>query len=354
MSTIFRIAGAHIALILGAGFATGQEVMQFFVAYGWRGLGGVAIFWIGSCYLSVSLLLAGQRQQFRVNQAVFSYYAGPLMGPLFTGYTTLFIFSIYVVMLSGAGSVIANSFDISATIGSAIMAFAAMFATLLGLHRLVTIVGLLGPLLILLVIYTSLASIIKEPQALHQGIQQVANLPLLKATDHWWSSGLLYLAVQIFGLSSFLPMAGAESPDRRPLVVAGILASTALATALVLVSFALIGQLPVTGDAPIPMLNVVTAATPMLVPVYAFVILASIFTTCAPCLWIVLARFSGDDRSRRYRTHVVLASLAGFGGSVLVPFEKLVNLIYPTLGAAGSLFVLFILAKHWQEWREGR
>jgi uncharacterized membrane protein YkvI len=238
-------------------------------------------------------------------------------------------------MLSGAGSVIANSFDISATIGSAIMAFAVMFATLLGLHRLVTIVGLLGPLLILLVIYTSLASIIKEPQALHQGIQQVANLPLLKATDHWWSSGLLYLAVQIFGLSSFLPMAGAESPDRRPLVVAGILASTALATALVLVSFALIGQLPVTGDAPIPMLNVVTAATPMLVPVYAFVILASIFTTCAPCLWIVLARFSGDDRSRRYRTHVVLASLAGFGGSVLVPFEKLVNLIYPTLGAAG-------------------
>jgi uncharacterized membrane protein YkvI len=254
-------------------------------------------------------------------------------------------------MLAGAGSVLANAFDISATIGSAVMALAAMLATFFGLRRLVTIVGLLGPILILLVIYTSLASIINEPQAIHQGIQQVPNQPLLKATDHWWLSGLLYLALQIFGLSSFLPMIGAESPDRRPLVVAGVLASTALATALALACFALIGQLPETADAPIPMLNVVAAATPMLLPIYAFVILAGIFTTCAPCLWIVLARFSGDDRSRRYRTHVALASLAGYGGSIVMPFEKLVNLIYPTLGAAGAVFVLFILAKHLQDWR---
>jgi len=254
-------------------------------------------------------------------------------------------------MLAGAGSVLANAFDISATIGSAVMALAAMLATFFGLRRLVTIVGLLGPVLILLVIYTSLASIINEPQAIHQGIQQVPDRPLLKATDHWWLSGLLYLALQIFGLSSFLPMIGAESPNRRPLVVAGVLASTALATALALVSFALIGQLPETADAPIPMLNVVAAATPMLVSIYAFVILGGIFTTCAPCLWIVLARFSKDDHSRRYRTHVVLASLAGYGGSVVLPFEKLVNLIYPTLGAAGAVFVLFILAKQWQDWR---
>jgi len=351
MLNVLRIAGAHIALILGAGFATGQEVMQFFAAYGWLGLGGIAIFWIGSCYLSASLLLAGQKQKFRVNQAVFSYYAGPLIGPLFTAYTTLFIFSIYVVMLTGGGSVLANSFDISPTIGSAIMALAAMFATWFGLHRLVAIVGLLGPFLILLVIYTSLVSIINDPQAIHQGIQEMPTPRLLKATDHWWLSGLLYLALQIFGLSSFLPMIGAELPNRRQLVVAGVLASTVLATALAVVAFALIGQLPATADAPIPMLQVVAASAPALSSVYTFVILAGIFTTCAPCLWIVLARFNEDDRSRRYQVHVVLASLVGFAGSMVLPFGELVNLIYPTLGFSGAVFVLFILARQWREQR---
>jgi uncharacterized membrane protein YkvI len=351
MRSIFTIAGSHIALILGAGFATGQEVLQFFAAYGWLGLGGIAIFWIGSCYLSVSLLLAGQKQRFRANHAVFAYYTGPWIGPILTAYTTLFIFSVYVVMLAGAGSVFANTFEISATTGSAIMALAAMVATLFGLRRLVTIVGLLGPLLILLVIYASLTSILNEPQAIHQGIRHLQHTTLLSATDHWWLSGLLYLALQIFGLSSFLPMIGAEASNRRQLVIAGILASTALAAALSLVSFALIGQLPETASAPVPMLNVVTAATPMLVPIYALVILAGIFTTSAPCLWIVVSRFSKDDSCRRYRISVVLASLAGYGGSVALPFEKLVNIIYPTLGVTGSVFILFILAKHWQDWR---
>ena len=96
MHTNLRIAGAHIALILGAGFATGQEVMQFFAVYGWLGLGGIAIFWLGSCYLSTSLLLVGKKQRFHVNQAVFSYYAGPVIGLLFTAYTTLFFFAVYV------------------------------------------------------------------------------------------------------------------------------------------------------------------------------------------------------------------------------------------------------------------
>ena len=30
-------AGAFIAFLIGSGFATGQEVVQYFSAYGWQG-----------------------------------------------------------------------------------------------------------------------------------------------------------------------------------------------------------------------------------------------------------------------------------------------------------------------------
>ena len=32
--TVLKTAGAFIAFLIGSGFATGQEIMQFFVAYG--------------------------------------------------------------------------------------------------------------------------------------------------------------------------------------------------------------------------------------------------------------------------------------------------------------------------------
>ena len=40
---IFKFAGAFTAFRIGSGFATGQEVMQFFTAYGIWSIGGIFI-----------------------------------------------------------------------------------------------------------------------------------------------------------------------------------------------------------------------------------------------------------------------------------------------------------------------
>lgn len=34
---VLTIAGSFIALLIGSGFATGQEIMQYFASYGWWG-----------------------------------------------------------------------------------------------------------------------------------------------------------------------------------------------------------------------------------------------------------------------------------------------------------------------------
>ena len=38
-----KIAGTYIGTVVGAGFATGQEVLQFFTRFGIRGLTGIII-----------------------------------------------------------------------------------------------------------------------------------------------------------------------------------------------------------------------------------------------------------------------------------------------------------------------
>ena len=40
---VVKYAGAYIAFIIGSGFATGQEIIQFYTCYGIWGIGSVAI-----------------------------------------------------------------------------------------------------------------------------------------------------------------------------------------------------------------------------------------------------------------------------------------------------------------------
>lgn len=38
-----RIAGAYVAYVIGSGFATGQEIVQFFTVYGIKGIAGMLV-----------------------------------------------------------------------------------------------------------------------------------------------------------------------------------------------------------------------------------------------------------------------------------------------------------------------
>ena len=52
VSRMFIIGGACIALLIGSGFATGQEIMQYFVAYGHAGLISILLMFALFTYVS--------------------------------------------------------------------------------------------------------------------------------------------------------------------------------------------------------------------------------------------------------------------------------------------------------------
>ena len=127
--TIARLAGAYVAFLIGSGFATGQEILQFYAAFGLQGLLGCLIFLAGAVYLAVSLYLAGHRHGLRNSDDAFRHYAGRALGPVFGWYTVVVAYSIYVVMLSGAGAVLQQHLGVPVELGAAVMAVA-VFLTL--------------------------------------------------------------------------------------------------------------------------------------------------------------------------------------------------------------------------------
>lgn len=342
--TILKVSGAFLAFLIGSGFATGQEGMQFFVPYGLPGIGGAFFFLLLGSYMTISLLLVGQKHGFKNNEEVFKYYTGEFIGLIFTWYTIVMIFSVYVLMLAASGSVLEEYYGTPVYIGSAIMACAVLATLYLGLHELIDVIGSVGPVLILLILCMAVLAVVQNPEGIKAGAIAASSLDMLKASDHWWLSGLLYTALQAVGLFSFLPALGATIENRKDLIYAGIIGPTIYFVTLCLVILALLSSMPEIYGKMIPMLNIAVNTMPFIAPFFVFIVLAGIFTTTAPLLWIVLVKFARDG-SRQYKLLAIMLTVVGYIGGMTLPFDKLVNMIYPTVGASGIVLIVLMMTK---------
>jgi len=103
---IIKIAAAWVGVTVGAGFASGQEILQFFVSFGRIGLVGVVVATLGFMFLTMALAVMGQRLAATSHKEVALKLMGPHLGRVFDWAITVFLFAVTVVMVAGGGSLL--------------------------------------------------------------------------------------------------------------------------------------------------------------------------------------------------------------------------------------------------------
>ena len=342
--TIIKIVGAFLSLLIGSGFSTGQEALQFFVAYGYQGIAAILLFLVFGTYMTVTFLLVGQKHGFKNNEGVFQFYAGDMFGTLFSLYAIVPLYSIYVVMLSAAGSVLHESYGLPVVAGVGLMGLLVLGALYFGLREIVNVLGALGPVLIVTIICIAIAAITRDPERVSEGARIAPTLDTLRASDSWWLSGMLYPALVAIGLASFMTPLGAQVASTRSLVIAGILGPVFFVLTLVCIAFALFSGMPEVASVSIPMLYLANNSIPFIAPLFSGIITVCIFTTAVPMLWATLVRFS-EDGSGRYHLLAVALTVFGIFSAMVLPFHKLLNIIYPTIGYSGFILMALMLIK---------
>ena len=130
LRAIFKYAGAFVAWVIGAGFATGQEILQFFGAYGLDGLWGCLISMIIFAFFGGAIMQKGYDLQLKTHTQVFRYYCGPYIGRVLEFLTVLFLFCVVSIMIAGTGAVGSEYFGIPAEAGRVFMAVLCILSVL--------------------------------------------------------------------------------------------------------------------------------------------------------------------------------------------------------------------------------
>ncbi len=334
-----------MAFFIGSGFSSGQEILQFFGAFGTgRGALGLclSLFLLALC-VRRALLDAGNREM-EERGGSFSYYCGPVLGVFLEWLAPVFLFLCYCVMLSGSGSLLEEYLGLGPQAGRLLMLGLSLGTVLLGLGRLTEIIGRIGPMIVVLVFALGAICVWQNPESLVRSQQEVLQAGVVPVAGRWELSAILYAGYSILTALPFLEGLGKTLPTRRAKTRCAWYSCGAYGGGGLLLCLGLLSCLPRIAGKGVPTVFLAGQIWAGAGFVFAAVMFAGIYTTAVPMLWSVCHKLCPKEKSLLFR--IVAFGVAGgafFWGRM--DFSFLVGTVYPYIGYFGALVMVCMLRK---------
>jgi uncharacterized membrane protein YkvI len=313
-----RSAAVYVGTLIGAGFASGQELVGFFACFGLWGLAG-------ACLAGAALGLGGWLIMWcaRTSRAtslreLLASVPRPLDRALAL-VISAFLFSGLTIMLSAGGTLLEGQIRLPRFAGIPLMAaltLAACWWRTEGLGRVNT---LAAPLLIGTVAATGLIHL-SRLSAFPSGTDRIPVAP------HWWWAAGLYAGYNLLAGAAILPAFAHGGPGAGRGALAGGLAVGAVAALCVP---ALNSYL----DQELPLLAAARSLGAMWAWAYTANLGLALWTTAAGHLFGLAAN------ARAYRPRLIVLLLLAIPPAHL-PFSALVGSLYPLFGYLGAVLML--------------
>ncbi|MCT2176499.1 hypothetical protein M3F63_02260 [Brachybacterium muris] len=340
----FGIGATFIGTTIGAGYASGQEILQYFVSFGpVRGPIALAIATVLFFLLGWAVLWLAHR--LRTDDI------HDLVNPVDSRWPTRFVdlsitvslFGTLVIMLAGAGAAIELQTGIPAIVGSAIMAAVCVVSILAGTSGLVIVQKIVVPLIIVVAVGVAAWAIVNAGPSTGQAAADMVNSsPLI---NNWMLSGVLYVAFNIQLVYAVFAPVGKESKGGLTLFSGALLGALGIGVMAGAMVWALSANAAVVGTADLPMVELAATIAPWAMVVYSIVLLLAQFTTAVSCLFGSVERFRKAGPITKLPNWLV-AVLTGALAVLLsaIGFSSLIGTVYPILGYAGLVIIVLLVA----------
>lgn len=339
MKKILKIASAFIGIIVGAGFASGQEILQYFTSFGYMGTVGTVIATALFAYMGMMLVKLGTRTQATSHkEAVYRVSGNKYLGLVVDYVIILTLFGVGVVMIAGAGSIPSQQFGLSPLIGIIFMSVIVMATIMMNVNKVVNIIGSITPFLVITVLIISAYSLLTSEQPFSQLNPVAMDQP--SALPNWFISAINYVSFNVAVGASMSLLMGGNEKDERISSFGGLLGGLGLGIMIVLSHLAIFSKVDTVAAFDMPILALVDDLSPMLGTVYSVVLFGMVFNTAVSMFFSFAARFTKVGTSN-HKKFVLITGLVAFGLS-FVGFTDLVTIFYPVIGFLG-LFLIFAL-----------
>ena len=330
----FKIAAAYIGTVIGAGFASGQEILQFFGVFGRRGLLGlliVTLFFIIYGYIIMDL---GFRLQSPSYIEIIRLSGGKYFTIAADSIISFFLFGATAAMIAASGALLNQQFGIHRIIGGLIMTVITIITVFMGINGVVNSLSIIVPFLVTAAIGISLVSVFVIPSRINSGPVPAGTNILV---GNWLWSAMLYVSYNIVTAIAILGPLGRNARDGKTVRNGALIGGIALGACALAIYAAISNDIRSLINSELPMVSIASRISPLVQIIYAGVLLAGIFATSAGSLYGFAARVFDIEGPKGKLMIFVVAVLAFIAGQF--GFSNLVKYMYPIEGYLGMILL---------------
>jgi uncharacterized membrane protein YkvI len=330
----FKVAATYIGTVVGAGFATGQEIMQFFARFGIYGAGGLLVATGLFIFFGFIIMDLGNKLHARSHLEIIRFSGGKFLGTVIDTIITFFLFGTFSVMIAGNGALFEQQLRLPAIAGNTVMAVLTALTVLTGINGVINSISFVVPFLLTVVMAVSVFSFAQNP------VKPV--FPVISQdglVNHWLAASVLYVSYNTVTSVAILGPLGNEAKDEKTIRNGAILGGLGLGAGAGMIYLALSGYMAVIDKFEVPMLHIAGGISPLLQVVYAIVLIAEIYTTAVSSLYGFTSRVIDMEKKPVKGRYIVAASTVVALLSSRLGFSNLVKFLYPLIGYCGIIIL---------------
>ncbi|MDF2840642.1 MAG: hypothetical protein K0Q99_1414 [Clostridia bacterium] len=336
-----KVAATYIGTVVGAGFATGQELLQFFSKFGAMGLAGLLISAVMFIVFGYIIMDLGKKLNARSHVEIILYSSGSQIGTVIDYLITIFLFGSFTAMIAGTGALFTQQLNLPGLMGNLLMAVLTALTVLTGINGVINSISFVVPFLLVAVIGTSVFSIISTPPDLGHAINAVEVSGGLM--NNWLLSAVLYVSYNTVLSIAVLGPLGASAQNKKAIRNGSILGGLGLGMGSIMIYLALSGNASEIEGLEVPMIYVAGKISYFVQILYALVLTAEVYTTAVGSLYGFTARITDIQKNPVKGRIVVAASTVAALLSSQFGFTNLVKYLYPIEGYCGIILLVSLV-----------
>lgn len=331
MKEIFTITLLIIGALIGAGFASGQEIYSFFYAYGSSGILGIIV----TCsliglliYKSLQIIYDNNIENYSEFLRVF--IKNDKVVVVINNIMNILLLVTFYIMIAGFGAYFQQEFEINKIIGSAILATLSAIVFFTSVKGVLKVSEFIVPVLLIFIIWIGGINLFTINM----------DTKVLAVKSGWLLSSISYCSYNMILLIPVLISIKKQIKYKSNIKYIALCCGILMMTMYMLIYMLLIRTDIEISTLEMPIVYVIRTFFAKYKVVYAFIILASIFTTAISIGIGFLQNISKNERS--YPQFVIFMCITSLLVSK-IGFSKLVNLLYPFFGYLGIIQIFAIL-----------
>ena len=330
-----QVACTYIGALVGAGFASGQESLQFFTVFGSSGIIGAVLSGLlfGLFGLLVIKIASGEKMS-NYGQLL-QYLFGRRASVFIEVLLSFFLLLCLAIMLAAGGSLFNQLWDFPFFQGFFLTAIVIYFALLVGTEGVLWLNTALIPGLIIL------SLIIAFLNLSNQEIVVAAFSELNLVGENWLLATCLYVSYNFILSAAILSTLGHTAKDggQRGVLLGGMLFGLMAGV----ISISLLNQTSSIVEQEIPMLVLAYKVHPLMGWAYSFALWIAILTTALSVSFGLLKRLEQLlSWSKPMIIPLIFVPTLPF---LYLSFPRMVATIYPLIGYSGFIFLGVLLSK---------